>query len=805
MKNRLHTFKRVSAAFAAVGAVAGAALAVGFFAPHTAYASSALAADDVRANVLRASDDGALDVLPASTMFGVDSDISVPRPEHGDTVVYTFASGESSLCEFAVKFDGNTATYYEATEADGKPAANLDKPITDLPDDGEYFRAVVDGLDAGVYSVFAYVPEFDVSTVDTHTHWWESDDEATDDGDAVYGELNVEYILEILPYNIERNTTGAFEWSFVDGDNPSVTYNGTVDNVPEISVKFDGVELVRDVDYTVCGSSANVGESDLIISGQGNYGGKLVVDGAFSVTIAQNDWAVGGAPAAVAWNYGAFVNGVNGFVATPEFLDDGMSVIYYITYDDGASELVDGLSEFTVADGRVSDEIAEILNDLDAGTYYLTARVEDTVNYTAIEPYTVRFDVLVADNAWSVTPYIMQWNYGGYDKTLNVIEAQARYADANNPVRFTVSTDAAGKDVIKGLDGFVAPDGIVSDDVAAVLADLDAGLYYLTSAVRGTSNYGALAPAAMKFRISKAANYWDDAPTIAPWIVGKYDAQANKLTATPHFGTARVVVRDTSAESNIVYDPANGDGTDVLGGLAAGTYILTVTVDGTDNYSALEYSGVFRIAVPETELIKRGLPWWGTLIIVIGALGIAAGILIILHVRGVFKMTSAKALDDYKLEQTQKVVAAAVYASKLDAERKAEAEARERELEAQKANAEATAVEAEEVADSAAALEAAAADADATVAETAAATDTAAKTGEENEAETSPKPIKSAAKKSSASGKSKSGAARSAKKTDGATAETATEKSDSASPVEEKPQTAEKKPPAKRKSTPKKM
>lgn len=803
MKNSVSIFKRGLAVFAAASAVAGAA-ALGVFLPRRAHADTvAPEAGDIGVNVLRSSADGALDILPASVMYGVASDISVPRPEHGDTVVYKFTAGESDICEFAVVFEDSNIAYYEVKQSGGKPVADTDKPITDDAEGG-HFRAVVEGLDAGVYGIAAYVPQFDAAASDTHTHWW-TPDAAADDADTVYGELNAEYILEILPYNIEKNPSGAFAWQFADGDDPSVVFDGTVDNIPELSVTFGGVDLEYDVDYVAYGSTANVGDADLIISGRGNYGGELVVPGAYSVTIAQNDWAVGGAPAAIPWNYGAFIDGVNGFVATPMFLDEGMSVIYYITYDDGASEIVEGLSDFTVTDGHVGDDIAKALNGLDAGTYYLTARVEDTVNYTAVEPYTVRFDVLVADNAWNVTPYIMQWNYGGYDKTLNVIEAKARYSDEKNPVRFTVSTDAEGKNAIKGLDGFVAPDGIVPDEVAEVLADLDAGLYYLTSAVRGTQNYGALAPAAMKFRISKAENYWDVAPNITPWIVGEYDAQVNKLTAVPHFGTARVIVRNTSAENNIVYDPMNGDGTAVLGDLPAGAYILTVIVDGTDNYSVLDHSSVFRVAVPETELIKRGLPWWGTLIIAIGALGIAAGIIVILHMRGVFKVTSAKALDDYKLEQTQRVVAAAVYASKLDAERKAEAEARERELEAQRANEQATAVEAEEVADAAAALDSAPTDAGAVAGEIAQGDAETAQTSAESDGEPAPEPKKNAAKKSAATGKSKSTSARSTKKQDGAPADTVVEKPSDDAATDDKPSAVAKKPAAKKKPSPKKM
>ena len=757
MKNGLHTLRnRLAVAVAALVLTCLAAVAC-LFTPAIARAE-----DDPKTNAFRSMDNNELYEASADIMHGVKNNVSVARPEHGDEWYVTLSRGDEVIVQFAALVKDGGIEYHKLREVEGKLLVdNAKLPTT-------YFADLIDGLNAGVYDMAVRVPEFTAPA--SHSHWWAAG-EAVTDGGVTFAEYEQTYVLEVKPYNIESNPIGSFEYSIVGGVGQSIDYNGTLNNTPELTVTFGDETLKAGVDYTATASTVNVGESDLIITGIGNFTGEIVVTGAFNIVMAENGWKEGGEPAVTEWRYGSFVNGESGFNATPKFLDSGKSVVFKVTYDDGASEIVEGLDEIVLTDdGLVSEDVAAALNKLNAGIYYVTAQVENTVNYTAVEPYTTRFEVGIADNAWDVTPYIMQWSFGGYDKEFNIIEAQARFTDADNSVRFTVSTDREGKNVVSGLYGFTAPNGVVSDETAEILGALNAGTYYLTSFVRGTNNYTALSPAAMRFEISVAKNYWDAAPSVEPWIVGEFDSAVNKVVATPHFGTANVVIRDTTYDQNIVYDPENG--VDKLKDLAAGTYVITVTVAGTDNYSELEYSGVFRVSVPETELIKRGLPWWGTLIIVIGALGIAAAVLYILHRQGVLKMTSAKAIEEYKIDQTQKVVAAAIHASRVEAERKAAKEARERELEQEQANAAATAVDAEEIPDTAMALDAAVVNSD-EVSENAAQPvegDAEARPAQENAdaeaaatAEQEPAPKKSTAKKSTgAASKSKSTSTKSA-------------------------------------------
>lgn len=698
MKNGLHTLRnRLAVAVAALVLTCLAAVAC-LFTPAVARAEDG----ESKTNAFRSIDNNELYESSTDLMHGVKNNVSVARPEHGTEWYVTLLRGDEVIVQFAVLAKDSGIEYHRLREVEGKLLIDNAK----LP--SAYFADLIDGLNAGVYDMTVRVPEFTAPA--SHSHWWAADETVTDGG-VTFAEYEQTYVLEVKPYNIESDPIGGFEYEIVGGFGQSIDYSGTLNNTPELAVTFNGKTLKAGVDYTATASTVNVGESDLIITGIGNFTGEIAVPGAFNIVMAENGWKEGGEPVAIEWRYGSFVNGENGFTATPKFLDSGKSVVFKVTYDDGASEIVEGLDEIALTDdGLVSEDVAAALNKLNAGIYYVTAQVESTVNYTAVDPYTARFEVGIADNAWDVTPYIMQWSYGGYDKKFNIIEAQARFTDADNSVKFTVSTDREGKNVVSGLYGFTAPGGVVPDETAAILGALNAGTYYLTSFVRGTDNYTALSPAAMRFEISVAKNYWDAAPSVEPWIVGEFDSAVNKVVATPHFGLAQVIIRDTTYDQNIVYDPENG--VDKLKDLAAGTYVITAAVAGTDNYSELEYSGVFRVSVPETELIKRGLPWWGTLIIVIGALGIAAAVLYILHRQGVLKMTSAKAIEEYKIDQTQKVVAAAVHASRVDAERKAAKEARERELEAEQANAAATAVDAEEVPDTAMALDAAAVNSD---------------------------------------------------------------------------------------------
>ena len=97
----------------------------------------------------------------------------------------------------------------------------------------------------------------------------------------------------------------------------------------------------------------------------------------------------------------------------------------------------------------------------------------------------------------------------------------------------------------------------------------------------------------------------------------------------------------------------------------AGNYNFTATVIGSDNYNVLQYSKFIRV------LEKQGLPWWGTLCIVLGALLLVAVIILILYKKGVFRLLNDKIVLAIRTKATIDATIAAVRANKIAEQSKA--------------------------------------------------------------------------------------------------------------------------------------
>ena len=141
--------------------------------------------------------------------------------------------------------------------------------------------------------------------------------------------------------------------------------------------------------------------------------------------------------------------------------------------------------------------------------------------------------------------------------------------------------------------------------------------YYLLARVEANYNYTALTPDGIAFRVFTAVNYWETAPSVSPWVTGSYDADENGVTGKSHFGAASLVITDE--DGNVVYDSSKE--INLLAEAGVGTYVLTATVAETDNYSGLSFTSTFRI------FAKAGLPWWVTLVVVLGVLLIVTVVL----------------------------------------------------------------------------------------------------------------------------------------------------------------------------------
>lgn len=281
------------------------------------------------------------------------------------------------------------------------------------------------------------------------------------------------------------------------------------------------------------------------------------------------------------------------------------------------------------------------------------------------------FEILQAQNSWEKVPSIMNWTYRSFDKQVNKLTAAPRLLDNARDMWFKIATDAAGKNAVEGLEHFTLRDGVVDDQVAEKLASLPVGDYYLLARVEANYNYTALTPDGIAFRVFTAVNYWETAPSVSPWVTGSYNADENGVTGKSHFGAASLVITDE--DGNVVYDSSKE--INLLAEAGVGTYVLTATVAETDNYSGLSFTSTFRI------FAKAGLPWWVTLVVVLGVLLIVTVVLIILQKKGVLQMLSGKMVVAIRAKASADATIAAVKANKAAEEAKAAlalAEARER-------------------------------------------------------------------------------------------------------------------------------
>lgn len=323
------------------------------------------------------------------------------------------------------------------------------------------------------------------------------------------------------------------------------------------------------------------------------------------------------------------------------------------------------------------DSLYEMVFDKDddyisGGTHYVTLKLRDSEHYRWKQPFSsedgtarVSFKVSPAKNTWLRSPNIVGWEYGSYDRKANYIVAIPTYADGEDSVVFAVSKTADGSSPMQGLENFtVDADGFVSEDVAADIAKLPAGTYWLVSEVPATANYTAATTQYTEFKVIKAVNYWATAPSIASWVKGEYDSAEAAISASPRVGD--VVVKIVDGDGKVWYDSSNG--TDDLKKAPVGSYIMIATVAETDSHYGLEHSVSFRI------FAHGGLPWWAILLIVLGAMLIVFLVFFILVKKGVVQLVTEKMVVAIRTRADTDATIAAVRAGKIAAEAERAAE-----------------------------------------------------------------------------------------------------------------------------------
>ena len=282
------------------------------------------------------------------------------------------------------------------------------------------------------------------------------------------------------------------------------------------------------------------------------------------------------------------------------------------------------------------------------------------------------YEIVKARNGWHNVPTIMHWTYFGFDKEVNLISATPYFIEKASDMWFSIAYDSEGNNLVEGLEKFIIEEGVVSDKVAELLNGLPANTYYLIGHVEGSDNYYELEPQCIPFTVFRATNSWEISPSVNSWTEGKYNSDEEYLLVSPAFGKAHIVITDE--KGNVYYD--NEAEINKLADAKAGHYILKASVLGSDNYSGLdEYTFMFDV------FEKPGLPWWAALLITVGALGLAALIILILYKKGVFQIVTEKIVVAIRTRASVEATIASVRAAKMMEEgRKSVEEAKRREL-----------------------------------------------------------------------------------------------------------------------------
>ena len=335
----------------------------------------------------------------------------------------------------------------------------------------------------------------------------------------------------------KANTTISFTKENIDKvydskpiDTPEVTKTGSTKDLTFKWLKKDGTELAD--------KPSDVGEYTLKVSVEedDNYNSASVSKD-FVITIADNTWAnkltING------WTYGETANKPS---ASSTF----------------------GTVEYTYSESK--DDTYTSTVPTNAGTYYVKATVDGTLNYKGLVSEAVEFTILKANTTLSITSSI--------DKTY----------DGN-----TVSDP---KYKLEGNTNTVTIEWLNKDGTKLTDKPSEVGEYKVVVKVEEDTNYNSASDTKV-FTISKADNTWTNKLSIKNWVYGQ---NPNTPTAKSKFGD---VVFSYSESKDGTYTSAVPT--------KAGIYYVKATVIENENYTGLESVVSFEIKKADSSInFKNG-------------------------------------------------------------------------------------------------------------------------------------------------------------------------------------------------------
>ena len=413
--------------------------------------------------------------------------VYVFRPEHGDTVIYSYKLNGSAEAPkaFALVYSDDTSSavrrvYKVTTDASGKYV--VDTSSANLLGDESYLYTFNYELIAGIYTVTVTVPQPVVG--DGHKHWFDGDSVGDDNG-VMYYEFTYAFTLEIKGYEANEDSFkegGDVKVVFPDEVENFVYYTGEANNiVKNITITLFGKTLIKDVDYELTSVSVNAGKASLTIRGiSSNFRGTYTIQNAFTIKQAINGWY--DVPSMTNWTFSSFDRKIVLISAMPNFGYDSMT--FKVARDEDGNDIIaDNI--VLDKDGYVSDDVAKTLNQLEVGKYWLFAHVAENTNYSKLDN-SVDFQVFAATNVWE-SKTVNRWIQGEYISA----EENLHFISAFGDVHIIITGDKDGKvyyDNFEGIDN---------------LAKAKHGNYTLKAEVAGTSNYSGLDTFTFEFEIFK--------------------------------------------------------------------------------------------------------------------------------------------------------------------------------------------------------------------------------------------------------------------------------------------------------------
>ncbi len=360
----------------------------------------------------------------------------------------------------------------------------------------------------------------------------------------------------------------------------------------------------------------------------------------FKIGQAENRWLA--SPQISDWTYNGFNRGVNTVSALLQYSAETQFGIGSKNSDGGFNWLdFDGHGNrfMLEADGRVPEWVAEKLNSLTPGEYYLGSWVSadekgNVKSFSTDSNLYNRIRVGKAANRWTSSPNVIRWAWRSYDENSNLLTATPLYPvlgageTLDGKVLFTVLNSdkvLAGQN----LAGFALAGGKVNGAVKQALNGLSAGRYYLLASVADTDCYyglnyvedllnhdfaADLSLDLIPFEITVAANSWTQTPIVISWTYNGFGSEANFVAGQAAHGNSVKYGVYKSYQDGVLSGAEFENITDVdtvtdkMKVLGAGSYYLHVLTEGVENnYSKVESVVQFEVKTASNSWIAAPL------------------------------------------------------------------------------------------------------------------------------------------------------------------------------------------------------